>query len=1014
MSTRRAAARLAELWPRLPGLAGPDWLAYRPGFVVAIEAMARADSDGERARQAQRLLASVSEHPHLKALLLPEFEDGPAGVDEPSWREVSLALHAVVDPGGWFEQAVCRAAQVLEAPADGLRLTDTLLAAGIVAALGCDPEALIDPEQWEETGRLGKRHSILGGSVARVVPWADPLPWLVEHPDEALSVADTWQLAVDDRRAIRVAPAVDDAEIAAVLSQGTGVLSVLHSARTAEVSRVPRWSWPLRLAVLPGTGSSVALRRELLAAAGARTKLLAPVPADGRWNRASLLLLPHAAGSAAPGSADGPHTTAAVTVCDSPELMPSAEELRSLAAHHRAAVAVAVHPGPSPRRWLEALLDELSLDLPLDVALYGAARECGTLMPVLVADTRLLDATRIRPVLAAAPPAALEPPEEARLGRALRGGPGPDNARLAPAVAEGLRAVARRSRRVPVRYLRANVVEPDGNVPAGGIAAHSVFHVRVLLAADARAHPAEPAFPADSLPPGRAHRLTVVATDLAPAAGRDRAVAQEIELPGEGDSSVAHLRFTAGAAGEDVRIWITVLYGARVLQTGLLSGRVGAQRTPVFRVESVVRAPTDELDLARPHDATLLVGRTTQGLPLVTTRTEQFIRRSASHDLRRTLDDLLGGLHRLVDGADTFGSYESPGFSELMIQLARRGRRLRKALFADGWESDGLVQQLRRAHAVSVFSTGPEEILPVEFLYDRELETTPGRILHLCPHAPEHVDSLDCEGCPQRDDLTAVCPFGFWGASKVIERHVRRTTVHEGFSLAISPDTERHAFDLAPVCAAASARADDNESRAWTTAVASLSESAAGTVRLATGWSGLHALLQELREGDTPPGAVLLFPHSTEKADGVVVLELGEGDEADIIDGLEFLVAGDGGPEPVVLLLGCATAVGPTPFSDASAALLDHGAPGVIATAVPVRGQHIVPVGVRLVAELQAAASEACGSALGEALLRARRKLLADGQACVLALVGFGDTDWQMRDARGTPDNTANGGRENQ
>ncbi|MEU4154209.1 hypothetical protein [Streptomyces sp. NPDC026659] len=1003
MSTRRAAARLAELWPRLPVLAGADWLMHRPGLVAEIEAMETAPNDGERAARAGRLLALAGELPAVLALLGLENAVEADGVGELPWGDVALALAAAAKTGGRFQQASRLAARALGEYTDGPRLTNTLLAAGIAAALGLGTEELAEPEQWEESGPLGERRSTLGGSVPRLVPWADPLPWLVGHPEEAQWIADTWQLAVGARHRVRLLTDVENAEAAAVLLQGAGVASVLNGAWTADASEVPRWSWPLRLAVPAVGGPAVPLQQELLTAAGAKAGLLSQVATEGRWSRASLLLVPHAGDGDALRSPGGPHATAVIVVCESPELVPTAKELQSLAVRHRAAFAATAHPGPTAGRWLETLLDRLSLDLPLDMALHGTAEELGLLPPVMAADPRFLDSTRIRPVLAAVPPDALEPSEQARVGRALRGGPGAEDTRLAPAAASDLRAMTHRARRTPARYLRADVVGPDGTTPALGIAPHGVFHVRVLLAAAPGAHPAEPVFPADTLPPGRAHRLTVLATDLTLAPGHDRAATQEIELPGDGDSTCAHLRFTAGDPGTDIRIWVAVLYGSRILQTGLLTGQAGAREAPVFRVESVVRAPTGELDLARPHDATLLVGRTAHDLPLVTARTKEFVHRTTSHDLRRSLDVLLHGLSRLVNGADSFGSYQSPEFAELVIDTARRGRRLRKALFPDDWESGGLVRQLREARSVSVFSAAPEAILPVELLYERELETAPGRQLHLCPHAPAQVDRHDCGDCPEREDRTSVCPFGFWGTSKVIERHVRRESADTRFALAVSADIDRHACDLDPACAAAAARADHNDVHAWTTAAGALAEAEPGAVRLAGDWTELYTLVRGLREADTPPGAVLLFPHSVEKGDGVTALGLGEDDEVDILDGLEFLFARDGGPEPVVLLLGCATAGGTTPFSDASTALLDDGAPGVVATAVPVLGQHIVPVGVRLLAELRTAAAETSGSPLGEALLRARRKLLVNGDACVLALVGFGDTDWEVRAGQGTP-----------
>lgn len=869
--------------------------------------------------------------------------------------------------------------ELLGSHADSQKITDTVVAAGVAAARG------VRADVFSEHDLFAERPSLLNGSVLPLVPWRDPLPWLRRLPDDALWVADAWQIAAPSWPRIRllVSEEETDVRLAALLAPGTAVACVVHSARMADPEEIPRWSWPLRLTV-PHQSGDPERRRDLLAAAEACAEMVMPVAVSGRWNRTSLLLVTGPEEVAA-------HATAVVTLTGPREI--ALETLRDLGSRHRAAVAAAAYPGRSARRWLEALLALLSQDLPLDVALWRAAQACDAPPPVIVADPRYLDSTRIRPLLTAFPAGALSVAEEGRIGRILRGEPGPDSTAVFSGTGGQLRAAAHRARRLPSRFLRAGIVEPDGVTAAERIVPHREFRVRVRIVADPQVRPGEQPFPADALPPGPTHRLTVLATDLT--SGTPAGQSAEIELPGEGDSSAAVLRFQAGPPGSAVQIEVAVLFGARFLQVGVLTGRVAGPEPPVFRVDVVVRAHTENLGLAPPHDAAVLVSQGMTGTQLVAAHVGRRFMVHGPRDLRETVEVLLGGLRLLTTDAYRPGGYHDPQFAELLIEVARRGRALRKSLFPEReWKTLG---ELRNARNVSVLSVEPGEFLPLELVYDRPLATEPGRRLRLCPHAPSLLDRPGCVGCPEREQPAVVCPFGFWGASKVIERHVRDESADLRYAIEVSPDIDRHACVLDPVCAAASERADHNDAAAWTTAVAKLGLGPPGTVRVATDWVALGELIRETRTSNTPTGVVLLVPHSEVTEAGIGVLSLGEDDKREIIDGLEFLFAGDGGPEPLVLVLGCATAGGATLFTNAAAMLLNDGAPGVVATLVPVLGRHIVPVGVALLDELRAAAARPEGSPLGEALLRARRRLLADGDACVLALAGFGDTDWQLR-----------------
>ncbi|WP_326643667.1 hypothetical protein OIE67_23200 [Nonomuraea fuscirosea] len=1015
MSARRPAARLADVWPRLPGLAGPEWLTLRPRLLAAV------DDDGPAG-----LPGLLAAHPAIADLLATTN----AFTDAAEWQH----LHGL---DGRFEQVIGAVVSALDGHADERKVVDTVLAAGVAAALGEGAEVFTREELF------APRPSAFGGSVPPLLSWSDPLPWLRELPDDVAWAADAWQIAVTWQPGVRLAVRQDerDAELVALLASGTGVVSVVHEAQVAEPREIPRWSWPLRLTV-PDDPVATETVRELRAAITDRAELVTSTTASGRWNRTSLLLLTGEPWTrplmsedreqpvtgeqgerlltgeqrgqplfgddqerllsgeerARPlvGEVSSPvRATAVVALTGAPW---SPQDLRELGRRHRAAVAAALDPGPRPRQWLEALLALLSQDAPLDVALHQAAGACDAPAPLVVADPRYLDSTRIRPLLAAAPYETLSRDDASRVRRALRGGPGGDAGTVVHGTAAELRAAAHRGRRLSARHLRADVVEHDGETPAERITPDSPFHVRVRIAAG-QARPDEQPFPSDALPPGPVHRLTVLATDLAPPPGGERVVRHaEIDLPAEGSSGTAVLTFQAGPPGAAVEIAIMVLHRSRFLQTGVLSGRAGAAEPPEFRADAVVRASLDDLDLARAHDAALSHGTDSAGTETVTTQAGAYVQVHEPLNPTETVETLLSGLRLLVTDAYQPAGYQDERFAELLIRLARLGRRLRKNLFPEReWNTSGTIQALRAARSVSVFSARPGAFLPLELVYDRPVDSGPGRSLSLCPHAPALLERPGCAGCPERERPGVVCPFGFWGASKVIERHVRSDLADARYAVGISPDVDRHACALDPICAAASDRADHNDAAAWSAAAASLERELPGAVRFASSWESLDELVRDARAGGAATAMVLLVPHSEVDGDGIGVLSLGDEDKVEITDGLEFLFAGDGGPEPVVLVLGCTTAGGPTLFSDTAALLLHDGAPGVIATLVPVLGRHIVPVGVHLVRELRLAAARPGGSSLGEALLRARRRLLTSGDACVLALAGFGDTDWELR-----------------
>ena len=93
----------------------------------------------------------------------------------------------------------------------------------------------------------------------------------------------------------------------------------------------------------------------------------------------------------------------------------------------------------------------------------------------------------------------------------------------------------------------------------------------------------------------------------------------------------------------------------------------------------------------------------------------------------------------------------------------------------------------------------------------------------------------------------------------------------------------------------------------------------------------------------------------------------------------------------LVLLIGCKTAFHDVAFQGLLPRFLVKGASCVVASVATIRGPEAAGSVRRLVEELAAAANR--GDSLGDALLHARRALVARRDPIGLALVSYGDID---------------------
>ena len=124
----------------------------------------------------------------------------------------------------------------------------------------------------------------------------------------------------------------------------------------------------------------------------------------------------------------------------------------------------------------------------------------------------------------------------------------------------------------------------------------------------------------------------------------------------------------------------------------------------------------------------------------------------------------LGEMAVLLDEAPDLNHQESRA---LLEYVAVQGSLLLEALFPNAEQREA-VKKERFLQALRLSDAAPE--LPYEFVYDLD---SPPPDFTLCTDWIDGVADGKCPRCHAEgaDNRNILCPLGFWGLSKVIERH---------------------------------------------------------------------------------------------------------------------------------------------------------------------------------------------------------------------------------------------------
>jgi hypothetical protein len=515
--------------------------------------------------------------------------------------------------------------------------------------------------------------------------------------------------------------------------------------------------------------------------------------------------------------------------------------------------------------------------------------------------------------------------------------------------------------------------------------------------------------PRDALDAAVGHRLTVVLSD--PILLR-KPLLGTVALPPFGPTETINFELPVGRSASDVHARITILHRGRILQTAILRG-------PVYAQDELDRREALEQDNNRPRIELRPEANLRPGLAGLDDRTRYHSAIVLNHDR----DGRAGGTAIGPGKAVQFNlDFVTAAVAELgqTLERAERDKAFDRKL--DSAESLAYLRLLAfegrnlhtrigkrieqtfpgRLERLQVLSANPNTMLPVELIYDLPPPVPKPK---LCPNAAEALRTGRCDPkqfhiLDEEGFLNVVCPSGFWGISKIIEREATDPERLEyGFIVRSTPTREKRTLGpMTPVLFAASDHVNDvdpKELNRVSKALETLTNKKATRVERWSDWAG------EVKKNEPP--LLLLLSHTELNVPEGPSLEIARagGPELRAVAAItdKYVNQNPGRPGPVVMLLGCTTAVPLETFQSFTVQFADMGASLVIGTIAPVLGRHAGRTAEALIEALngiRAAAGGRAGVPVGEALRDVRRQMLAKGILMSMSLAAYGDADWRL------------------
>jgi hypothetical protein len=445
---------------------------------------------------------------------------------------------------------------------------------------------------------------------------------------------------------------------------------------------------------------------------------------------------------------------------------------------------------------------------------------------------------------------------------------------------------------------------------------------------------------------------------------------QQISLPMERSdlpSSSAAFDFTTGPEGTVAEFDIIVSFRNRPLQAATLTAAVRAGPLPGERVRLLTHQlsspdePTPQLS-----SADVSLEASAQQLANLTTGVKRSIANAkAILDQIETIASQTLGVDDAPDDLDDARAVQ------LLVDLARKGHQLRDQLNGLGLDS---------ATSIDLLVDNFTPIFPLELVYEGVTPRKQGA--RLCDHHRRVPPPLG-ETCAHTS-TRRVCPYAFWGMHRTVTRTVRSD---DRLPVRRSPQVR-----INDVLYAAAKQADfgSQPGAVPTQLLASAAQQLVGTTQSVpvSSWTEWRKQIG-LRE----PALLVVLGHTQEEHTEMSIL-IGKTSFLAQADVSGRVVRKSDQLSPIVVLMACASGQEVDAFGNLPGTFVRRGAGAVVATLTKLAGRH----GAAASREIMRALVEAgpANGSVGDALLAARRSLVANGLLLGLLLVNHGNVDTKV------------------
>lgn len=795
-----------------------------------------------------------------------------------------------------------------------------------------------------------------------------------------------------------------------------------HFAASSPIHTV-EWKWPLSIGFAPGSGS-VRLRQSIRSARATGDPWMRSITRIAEGPNSDILFIASGAKPIATlKAAPVPLTCDLLILCGVgqntlPSIAACSGELLALAQAH---AILAVAAPAADTAWFWKFIEELSHNLPVDVAVSSAAIPGAALWSTedflrQAVLSNFVDPLKKRilkmaanitfnrvdmPALSACVPgrtSRLPARNAVRLLNVNRGFLSESSdasviAELASAAPEPLMAEPPTAGAAPeppppttkpqARYLlqRLQSIGRTRTKPESALEAGKSYGLDIKIGPKEKGWKGgKESFPAPPIRPEESGvSLVVVFTE--PNSCPDGAL-QTIFLPRTGASSECRFEFTASPASNLFEGWISVYHNNRLLQEGVLrsevvGGAAGPTPPPAktdFQIGAMPRPLSLPLRDAPPAAGAIRIedaaASSVRGLNAA---------RVALPGIKAAVDAISAEFDTIK--WETLRNWTTDkSAARGLARIAQLGYQLRQALVAGS-----VMKQIALSDGPLVVNdAGSATRVPIELCYEFPQPKSTAKV---CPKA---IDALKAGACrctceDETQDGSTVCPLGFWGLRRVIEWHslIADSRADESIEVTNEPVTGRET--LTPLISVLHAQSERIPAKAAKKLATALKKAKA--LHPAANWTEWTAKVSSAR-----PSMLLLMPHVDHTSQPPVMEIQHEMKDPPGIDPADVVAAPP--QQPLVLLLGCGAAHARIDFMSLPAQFRRNHAALVIAPIAELLDID-APELARIFIETIAACRPYPRPA-GEVLLETKRKALAEDRLAGLLLLAAGDATWLL------------------